>query len=145
MEVLLLISPESGCGAFQARVCPKVRIASNAYVFPLSALELVKSLASKKTKTLSASYGEGLEEANASWLAQKRVAVDVRGISYSVGFGEEMKLLKSWNAHGVKDDEEREYKTRVGVIASAFEKWKEFMFKTKELEELENALGELHA
>ncbi|MFH1285054.1 MAG: FaeA/PapI family transcriptional regulator, partial [Candidatus Micrarchaeota archaeon] len=103
------------------------------------------SLASKKTKTLSASYGEGLEEANASWLAQKRVAVDVRGISYSVGFGEELKLLKSWNVHGVKDDEEREYKTRVGVIAGAFEKWKGLMFRTKELEELENALGELHA
>ncbi|MEM3030245.1 MAG: helix-turn-helix domain-containing protein [Candidatus Micrarchaeia archaeon] len=143
-EVCLFVCQKKKNPALRLKKFPFIKLSRSTLVFPAEARSELAALSSQGSWVLEGSFpDEKLEEANARWLAEKCITLELEGERFVSPLLKELATLEAWRAHGVAEGEEREYAARRAGFLSEWSSLSKRLFSTKSVEQLSSRVSSL--
>jgi len=134
-EVVLFVCQKKKNPALRLKKFPFIKLSRSTLLFPREAKAELIPLASQGSWVVEASFpDEKLEEANSRWLAEKNIRVEIEGEGFTSPILKELASLEEWRAHGVAEEEEREYSSRRAGFLREWSSISKRLFPTKGVE-----------
>ncbi|MEM4389719.1 MAG: helix-turn-helix domain-containing protein [Candidatus Micrarchaeia archaeon] len=143
-EVSLFVCQKKKNPALKLKKFPFIKLSRSTLVFPREARNELAALCTQGSWLVDGNFpDEKLEEANARWLAERRITIELGGERFVSPFLKELATLEAWRAHGVAEEEAREYSARRAHLLSEWDVLSKRLFPTRSVAELGARLAAL--